>query len=190
MGNAEPDLATRLADALIQDKINKAAAGEKKYMRSDLIRVLRSELAKEKANMKIHHKRKPYNQMSEPEFIAFLEDEPSLAGVDVKKEIGKCQFWCKCNNRICTRQTIVKWMAKADRNLVFEGAGKSSVKRPPVAPKAEHNLSVPFPGWPMILRYHVNEFTELERNELCKLDWNELTEDVRRLIVKHGNQSQ
>jgi len=37
-------------------------------------------------------------QMPDEEWIKSLEGEPALAGVDVRKEIGKAQFWTKQRN--------------------------------------------------------------------------------------------
>ena len=33
--------------------------------------------------------------MTDEEWIAHLEAEPSLAGVDIRREIGKAQFWAR-----------------------------------------------------------------------------------------------
>jgi hypothetical protein len=76
--------------------------------------------------LKAPPRRKPYNMMTEEEFIACLESEPSLAGLDVKREIGRCQFWCKTNGVAVTRNRVLNWVRKADRTVAFNGAGASS----------------------------------------------------------------
>lgn len=181
---SDPDLPTRLADMLLIAKTT-AAAAELPFRRSDVIRVLREGLAKEKAPVKTIPKRKPMNQMSEEEFILYLENEPALSGVDVKREIGRCQFWCSANGAQPTRLRIFKWLMKAERDVKFSGAGKSS-KPPVISPKAFFTIETPVPGWPFILRHKIESIPEPERNELCKLDWLELSEEVRRLIIKHA----
>lgn len=71
-------------------------------------------------------RQKPYASMTEEEFIASLEAEPFLQGVDVKREIGRCQFWCRWKGREATRMTILNWLKKADKVVGFNGAGASS----------------------------------------------------------------
>ena len=88
----------------------------------EVMRLLRAVLSPAPAPKK----KRPLNAMTEEEFIAYLEAEPSLRGVDVKKEIGKCAFWCSANGKIRTRGRVVNWLNKADRELVFAGRGQSS----------------------------------------------------------------
>lgn len=71
---------------------------------------------------------KPIASLTDEEFLDFLEKEPSLAGVDVKKEIGKCQFHWKLQGILATRKHITNWLKKADRSLEYRGEGQSSKK--------------------------------------------------------------
>ncbi len=72
----------------------------------------------------------PITKMTEAEFVAWLEAEPALAGVDVKKEIGKCEFWCKANGKgLPSRRRIVNWVNGAERPMVGNYAGASSASR-------------------------------------------------------------
>jgi hypothetical protein len=71
---------------------------------------------------------KPYAKMTDEEFVAFLEAEPHLKGVDVKREIGKCQFWCRCNNKLPSRMRVINWLNKSENILGYNAAGASSIQ--------------------------------------------------------------
>lgn len=86
--------------------------------------------------------KKPLNLMTDEEFIEFLESAEHLKGVDIQREIGKCQFWCRVNQHPPpTRRRIINWLNKAERTVAFDGAGKTSVK-------AKQSNGIPEPaGW-------------------------------------------
>jgi hypothetical protein len=65
-------------------------------------------------------------KMADDEWIASLEKEPALRGVDIRREIGKAQFWAKNHRRQATRAFIVNWLMKADRTLTVEMNGQTS----------------------------------------------------------------
>lgn len=66
-------------------------------------------------------KQTPVAKMTDDEFWAYLQSEPSLAGIDLGKEKGKCLFWCKNNGALFTRRRFINWLNKADRNLSLHG---------------------------------------------------------------------
>lgn len=78
-------------------------------------------------------KSKPQSQMTDEEWIQSLEQEEALKGIDIRREIAKCQFWCKQNRRNATRRTIVNWLNKAERvvGLKASGAQYATGLRPP-----------------------------------------------------------
>lgn len=60
------------------------------------------------------------------DWITQLEQDPALAGIDVKKQLGMAQFWCRNNNRLCTRKFFVNWLQKAERTITVNADGMSS----------------------------------------------------------------
>ena len=60
------------------------------------------------------------------DWIGELEQDPALAGIDVKKQLGMAQFWCRNNNRLCTRKFFVNWLQKAERTITVNADGQSS----------------------------------------------------------------
>lgn len=117
-------------------------ANNQPFNKSHVKAIIAQVVAKHWPAPKAAPRRKPYNMMTEEEFLEYLENEPSLAGLDIKREIGKCQFWCKNNKAEMTRNRILKWLAKADRVLTFNGTGASS------RPKERAQWGIPEPeGW-------------------------------------------
>lgn len=86
-------------------------------------------------------KKKPTSQMTDTEWLTHLEAEPSLAGVDIRRELGRAQFWCNENNRRCNRRFFVNWLGKAPRTITTPGAGQSS------RPRVDPNLNTEPEGW-------------------------------------------
>jgi len=78
-------------------------------------------------------RKKPVGEMGEEEWISSLLSEPHLEGVDVRREISKCMFWCKCNKQEPSRRRIVNWLNKAERvvGLKAQGATYANNLRPP-----------------------------------------------------------
>jgi hypothetical protein len=69
-----------------------------------------------------HRARKPKRKKpiaDDAAWIASLKADPAMAGVDVDKEIAKCQFWCRNQEPPikASRRRIVNWLNKADRVL-------------------------------------------------------------------------
>lgn len=83
--------------------------------------------------------KKKKGNLSDEEWVISLEGEPSLHGINIRREIGKCQFWCKTNKKLPTRRRIVNWLNKAERvvDLKAGGAQYATGLRPvpPVQPE-------------------------------------------------------
>lgn len=60
------------------------------------------------------------------DWIAELEQDPALTGIDVKKQLGMAQFWCRQRNRKCTRLFFLNWLQKAERVITVNADGLSS----------------------------------------------------------------
>lgn len=67
----------------------------------------------------------PLSHMSDEELVAELSSDPTYAGIDIPREIGKCRSWCKVNGKKPTARRFVNWLNKADRTLADLGAGAS-----------------------------------------------------------------
>lgn len=79
---------------------------------------------------------------TDAEWIDYLESLPHLQGIDIKREIGKCQLWTQTNTgKSPTRRRIVNWLSKAERPVGYQGQGQSSF-----APRPAPSLPEP-KGW-------------------------------------------
>ena len=59
-------------------------------------------------------------KMADEEFIAELKANPAYAGIDIDKEIGKCQAWLltpKGAGKKLTRQRLVNWLNGCDKPM-------------------------------------------------------------------------
>ena len=82
-------------------------------------------------------------EMNDDEWIRSLEIEPSLKGVNIRREIAACVFWAKNNKKLPTRRRILNWLAKAERvvDLKASGAQYATGLKVPPAPGPEGWLS-------------------------------------------------
>lgn len=64
---------------------------------------------------------KPINKMTDAEFTAYLQAEPSLAGIDIERERGKCLFHFKAKGVIPSRMRLINWLGRADKTLARHG---------------------------------------------------------------------
>lgn len=118
--------------------------------------------------------------MSEEEWIESLERDPAMAGVDVRREIGKCQFWCRNNEKVATRRRIVVWLGRCDRSVKASQDGRSSFKavissdiytEPQnwrTSPAAQKVLGVSDDSWGLV----------------CAKAWLDLSPDIRKDIIR------
>ncbi len=65
----------------------------------------------------------------EEEWLKDLEKEPALAGVAIREELARAQFWCKENSRQCNRRFFTNWLNKAERRIDHGGGKETRVKR-------------------------------------------------------------
>ncbi len=90
---------------------------------------------KEEARVVLREARKPkQSEMSDEEWVASLEAEPSLKGINIRQEIGRAQFWCKQNKRVPTRRFLVNWLNKAEKVVDLKAMGAqhaTGLKLPP-----------------------------------------------------------
>lgn len=93
---------------------------------------VKSIIEEEEAKL-VKPKRQSQADMTDEEWLQSLHQEEALRGVDIKREIVKCQFWCKQNKRQPTRRTIVNWLGNAEKviSLKAQGAQYATGLRPP-----------------------------------------------------------
>ncbi len=75
--------------------------------------------------------RKKTTLMTDEEWMQSLMHEPCLAGVDIQGQLALAQFWCKNNNRKCTRRFFTNWLNKAERTITLPGGKQTVVSRDP-----------------------------------------------------------
>lgn len=111
-----PDIFDRITETIFAAKKAAAESG-KQLFASDIASAIRAAFP----NLCEAQKKTAPAKMAEQEWLDSLHAEPSLAGVNIATELAKAQFWCKNNNRKCTRRFLVNWLGKAERNVVSKG---------------------------------------------------------------------
>lgn len=119
---------SKLSEAIIE-RLGQAKRDGIRLQMADVKAIIEEEEAK-------LAKPKRQSEMSDEEWIRSLEQEEALRGVDIRREIARCQFWCKQNRRMATRRTIVNWLNKAERvvTLKAQGAEHATGLKPPPPP--------------------------------------------------------
>lgn len=84
----------------------------------------------------------PINKMTDEQFLDFVRSEPSLAGIDINREIGRCVFHFKGKGIKPSRMRIINWLNRADKTLGRFGAGADE-RRAAIQERAEE----PPHGW-------------------------------------------
>jgi hypothetical protein len=104
----------------------------------------------------------PLNKMTEAEFMAWLQENEVYKGIDIKREIGKCQNWCTTNNKQApSRARIVNWLNKAEKPFGSSMAGKSD------APAIGSIYDPPPDGWREVAR-------RLHGPQVADRDWKDI----------------
>lgn len=64
----------------------------------------------------------------EEDWLAALEQNPTYAGIDIRRELGKAQAWASVRGVGVSQRRFVNWLNKAmtDRPIQYSGAGKTS----------------------------------------------------------------
>jgi hypothetical protein len=117
----------------------------------------------------------------EEEWIQQLEADPVSAGLDVRRELGKAQFWCRENTRVCTRRFFTNWLIKAERPTGGYG-GASSAPKKPTPTKPVLFPENPVPGWPLLLRTQIDVPVD-QIESFCAGDWGDLPLEIRIKII-------
>lgn len=56
-------------------------------------------------------------KLSDSEWLESIKANPAYAGVEIDREIGKCNAWCATNRKMPTRGRILNWLNRADRPI-------------------------------------------------------------------------
>ncbi len=56
-------------------------------------------------------------RQTDDDWIEELQADPANAGVDVRRELGRAQFWARENRRQCNRKFFTNWLLKAERTV-------------------------------------------------------------------------
>lgn len=51
------------------------------------------------------------------DFVSLLSADSTYAGIDVPREFGKMQNWCKVNNKQPTKRRFINWLNRVDRPI-------------------------------------------------------------------------
>lgn len=76
----------------------------------------------------ISSKRGTGKPVPDAEWITSIKADPTYAGIDVDRELGKCQAWCAANSQTCSRKRFINWINRA-RPIQTNGNG-SSIQKP------------------------------------------------------------
>lgn len=165
MPDTPPDPLLQLAEAQVaalfelkRTLIIKGEALTKKNMTVALHAILcASLLMQKKKRAAVAKLNTRIQDMTDEEYIAHLEAKPSLHGVDVRREIGKCQTHFEPLGIDVTRARIAKWLNRADRNLGYNGKGQTSF-----APKKAESPLEPA-GWREWVRENATDPSNADR---------------------------
>jgi len=51
------------------------------------------------------------------DFLKSLQSNPAYQGIDIDKEMGKCQAWCIVNSKVLTARRFVNWLNRAEKPI-------------------------------------------------------------------------
>lgn len=112
-----------------------------KIEKAEWLKIVRDLFAAEKPKPK---KVAAVGKVADEEFLVTLEADPTYEGVDIRRELGKCQVWAMTNGCIPTRRRFVNWLnnPRVEKAIKVNGGGRSSF-----APKS-NATGIPEPhGW-------------------------------------------
>jgi hypothetical protein len=124
---------------------------------------------------------------SDEEWLKVIEANPIMQGIDVRRELGIAQFWCKPRNRQCTRRFFEEtWLVNRLKEQTISRSYDGATSRPKPQPvKRTYGVNTIVPGWAMLLRTVPElNFTDDEIEAYCAQEWEELPVPVREKIIK------
>jgi hypothetical protein len=93
------------------------------------------------------------------EWLTELEADPTYAGIDIRRELGKCTMWAKQKNKpFVTRLQFINWLNKCERPIGVSGIGQTS------QPRSVAGNGIPEPsGWRAWVRANATDTTHADR---------------------------
>lgn len=166
------DFARVCAEAIVRAKVDATTRGE--IMRkSDIERIIREQdalrLDKPKAG-----KAKPKAKQTDEEWLAEMEADPAMAGVNVRAALAEAQFWCRNNRRECTRRFFANWLLNP-KNRVIRAPGGSEAR------KSNGNGSGEPAGWRDALKAR---YPSIDADILATKAWEDISPDLRADALK------
>lgn len=69
-------------------------------------------------------------KLSDQEFFTQLKTDPTYAGLNIDRIVGRCQNWCRENGKVFSRRRLVNWLNREERPLeVSHGTPPPSVAK-------------------------------------------------------------
>lgn len=66
--------------------------------------------------------------VSENDWIREMESDPAMEGTDVRASLAEAKFWCKNNQRDCTRRFFTNWLLNPKNRKIISGGGREEKK--------------------------------------------------------------
>lgn len=102
----------------------------------------------------------PYSRMSEEQLITELSSDETYAGIDVKREAGKCRTWCIGNGKMFTSRRFINWLNKADATMAHFGQDSATRKA-----AITERTQTPPAGWQGIVKAKQESWKREDGNE-------------------------
>lgn len=120
---------------------------------------------------------------TEDEWLREMEEDPAMAGVDVRKALANAQFYCRNNSRICTRKFFSNWLLNDKNRPILNGGGHAP------KPTKTPNIETPFPGWLKIMNdLYPNSVHSsgglFEIKVECDYEWSRLEPAIRKAVCE------
>lgn len=64
----------------------------------------------------LHEEKK--DAVTDAAWLASLTADQTYIGIDIQREAGKCQNWCREHGKVFTRRRFVNWLNRAERPLI------------------------------------------------------------------------
>jgi hypothetical protein len=175
-----PDLVAEEATADLKRLKLEAKKAGRDVDWAEVCTCLVSVLAKYRITKKHDPKPRPAKkEQTEEEWITGLESVPAYKGIDIRRELGKCQVWAKEARVLVSRRRFVNWLNKVPAPLSFNGVGQSSLRG-----AARSDIYKEPEGWRDTLRFIGGKWDREKVDELCRGEWLDLPATVRAEILK------
>lgn len=126
---------------------------------------------------KPREKREPISrgkELSDEAWVAYLKTLPVYRGIDVDREIQKCEIWSKTKRKKLSRDRIVNWLNGADVPLTLNSPPRPVAR--PVPPEPEN--------WFLHFSKHFPLSPYAAGGSLEECSWKALPSDCRNALIE------